>query len=163
VAKKCFLSFYYKEDSWRVQTVKNIGSIEEQPILDGNKWEEIRKKGDAAVKQWIEDNMRGKECLVVLIGSHTSGRRWVKHEIQRACEKGIGVCGVYIHKLKDSDRRQSVKGSSPFAGLTHAGKSITSFAREYDPPQYDSQDVYEHIANNIASWVDTAISLRKYN
>jgi len=37
-------------DSWRVQQVKNIGSIDEQPLLAANKWEEIKKEGDAAVE-----------------------------------------------------------------------------------------------------------------
>lgn len=45
MAKKCFLSFHYKPDNWRVQQVRNIGSIDEQPLLDANKWEEIKKKG----------------------------------------------------------------------------------------------------------------------
>jgi hypothetical protein len=161
MAKQCFLSFYYKPDNWRVQTVKNIGSIEEQPILSSNDWEQIKKKGDDAVKDWIESNMRGKECLVVLVGTQTSGRRWVQYEIKRACEKGIGVMGINIHNLKDKDGNQSQKGKDPFDGVTVGGKAITSYARMYDPPFSTSTNVYNHIANNISSWVETAIQLRK--
>ena len=54
MAKKCFLSFYYKKDNWRVSQVKNIGAIEEQPLMSANEWEEVKKKGDAAIKAWIE-------------------------------------------------------------------------------------------------------------
>jgi len=161
MARKCFLSFYYKEDSWRVQQIKNIGSIEEQPLLSANKWEEIEKKGDDAIKQWIENNMHGKECLIVLVGTNTSGRRWVKHEIRRACEKGIGVFGIYIHNLKDTAGNQSTKGTDPFQNVVVDGKSITSYARMYDPPFSTSTNVYDHIKENIAGWVESAIRLRK--
>lgn len=159
--KKTFLSFYYKEDAWRVSQIKNIGAVEEQPLLSANKWEEIKKNGDAAVKEWIENNMRGRDCLVVLVGRNTSSRRWVKYEIRRACEKGIGVLGIYIHNLKDADGNQASKGSNPFESVTIDGKSITSYAKMYDPPYSYSTNVYNHIAENIAGWVDTAIRLRK--
>lgn len=161
MAKKCFLSFHYKLDNWRVSQVKNIGAIDEQPILSGNKWEEIKKKGDDAVKEWIDNNMRGRECLVVLVGSQTSGRRWVKYEIRRACEKGLGVLGVYIHNLKDADGKQATKGANPFDGVIVNGKSITSYAKIYDPPFTTSTYVYDNIAENMSGWIDTAIRLRK--
>jgi hypothetical protein len=161
MAKQCFLSFYYKADSWRVQQIKNIGTIEEQPLLSANKWEEIKRKGDAAIKEWIESNLRGKQCLVVLVGTQTAGRRWVKHEIKRAGEKGMGVLGIYIHNLKDAEGNQTAKGSNPFLGLTVEGENVTSFARMYDPPYSTSTYVYQHIAENISGWIDTAISLRK--
>jgi len=160
MAKKCFLSFYYDVDSWRVSQIKNIGAIEEQPILSANKWEEIQKKGDDAIKEWIENNMRGKVCLIVLVGTYTSGRRWVKYEIKRACEKGIGVLGVYIHNLKDASGNQATKGTDPFANVTVDGKSISSYAKMYDPPYTTSTYVYDHIKDNISGWVDEAIRLR---
>lgn len=161
MAKKCFLSFYYDADSWRVSQIKNIGAIEEQPILSANKWEEIKKKGDDAIKEWIENNMRGKECLIVLVGTSTSGRKWVKYEIQRACEKGIGVLGIYIHNLKDAAGSQTTKGTDPFANVSVGGKSISSYAKMYDPPYTTSTYVYDHIKDNVSGWVDEAIRLRK--
>ncbi len=161
MAKKCFMSFYYNEDNWRVSQVKNIGAIEEQPLLTANKWEEIKKKGDEAIKGWIESNMRGKECLIALVGTHTSSRRWVKYEIKRACEKGIGVMGIYIHNLKDVKGNQSTKGTSPFGNVSVNGESISSYAKMYEPPYSTSLNVYNYIAENISDWVDSAIRLRK--
>ena len=158
--KKCFLSFDYKADNWRVAQVKNIGSIDEQPILPSNDWEQIKKKGDAAIEQWIADNMKGKDCLVVLVGNQTSGRPWVKYEVKRACENGIGVLGVYIHHLKDKDGKQAAKGASPFEGVTVSGKAISSYAKMYDPPYSDSKAAYEYIGTKLASWVESAIELR---
>ena len=159
MAKKCFLSFYYKPDNWRVSQVRQIGTIEEQPILSANKWEEIEDQGDAAVEKWIADNMKGKECLVVLVGSKTAGRRWVKHEIKKAWKDGLGVLAIYIHNLKDSDGNQTTKGSDPFSGLSVDGVPVTG--KVYDPPYTTSTKVYDHIAANIESWVGEAVKARK--
>ena len=49
MARKVFYSFRYSIDSQRVAKIKNIGAIEGQPVIDGNKWEEVEKKGPRAV------------------------------------------------------------------------------------------------------------------
>ncbi|WOI46416.1 TIR domain-containing protein [Acidovorax sp. BLS4] len=158
MAKKCFLSFHYEADNWRVSQIKQIGSIEEQPLLDSNKWEEIEKKGDAAIEKWIADNMKGKECLVVLVGEKTAGRRWVKHEIKKAWKDGLGVFAIHIHNLKDSDEKQSSKGSDPFQGLSVDGKEV--LGKVYDPPYSTSTYVYDHIKENIEGWIKDAVKAR---
>ena len=159
MAKKCFLSFHYKTDNWRVSQIKEIGSIEEQPVLDSNKWEEIKKKGDTAIEKWIADNMKGKECLVVLVGEKTAGRRWVKHEIKKAWKDGLGLLAIHIHNLKDADGEQTTKGSNPFTGLTVDGVAVSG--KVYDPPYTTSKNVYDHIASNIEAWVSDAVKARK--
>lgn len=156
--RKCFLSFHYKPDNWRVSQVRNIGSIEKQPLLDANQWEEIKKKGDGAIEAWIANNMKGKECLVVLVGAATAGRRWVNYEIKKAWKDGLGVLAVHIHNLKDSDGKQSTKGKDPFAGLTVDGKPV--IGKVYDPPYTTSTNVYDHIKSNIETWVNAAIKAR---
>lgn len=158
MAKKCFLSFHYKDDCWRVSQVKKIGAIEEQPLLDSNDWESIKKKGDAAIETWIADNMKGKKCLVVLVGAKTAGRRWVKHEIKKAWKDGLGVLAIHIHNLKNADEEQSDKGSNPFTGLTVDGEAVTG--KVYDPPYKISTNVYNHIKENISDWIDEAIKAR---
>ncbi len=158
MATKCFLSFHYKPDNWRVSQVREMGSLDEQPLLDGNKWEEIKKKGDAAIEKWIDDNMKGRKCLIVLVGEKTSGRRWVKYEIKKAWKAGMGVVAIYIHNLQDNNKNQSAKGSDPFAGLTVDGKAVVG--KVYDPPYTQSKNVYAHINDNIDAWVREAIDAR---
>ncbi|CAL61702.1 conserved hypothetical protein [Herminiimonas arsenicoxydans] len=158
MAKKCFLSFHYKDDNWRVSQVRQIGAIEKQPLLDSNKWEEIKKKGDKAIEDWIADNMKGKECLVVLVGEKTASRRWVKHEIKKAWADGLAVLAIHIHNLKDSDGNQSTKGANPFTGLVVDGKAVSG--KVYDPPFSTSTYVYDHIKQNIESWVTDAVKAR---
>lgn len=158
MAKSCFLSFHYKPDSWRVSQIKQIGSIDEQPLLAANEWEEIKKKGDDAIKAWIADNMKGKECLVVLVGTKTAGRKWVKYEIKKAWKDGLGVLAIHIHRLRNADKEQCSKGSDPFAGLVVDGIAVAG--KVYDPPYGASTDVYDHIASNIETWVDDAVAAR---
>ena len=158
MAKKCFLSFHYKPDNWRVSQVRKIGTIEEQPLLESNDWESIKKKGDSAIEKWIADNMKGKGCLVVLVGEKTAGRRWVKHEIKKAWKDGLGVLAIHIHNLKNSDGEQAEKGSNPFTGLTVDGETVTG--KVYDPPYKISTNVYDYIKENISTWIDDAIKAR---
>ena len=70
--------------------------------------------------------MKGKSCLVVLIGTSTAGRRWVNHEITKAWNDGKGVLGIYIHNLKNLAGQQSLKGSNPFTGQTIKASGVFS-------------------------------------
>lgn len=160
MVRKTFLSFCYEDDHWRVQQVKNMGVIEEQPLLSANKWEEIEDQGDAAIKKWIDDNLKGKSCLIVLIGQRTSKREWVQYEIKKAFDDGKGVLGVYIHNLKDSNGNQATMGSNPFDGLKVGSEPLSKWAKVYNPPYTTSSYVYDHIIGNLADWVEKAIDLR---
>ncbi|MBE1508542.1 TIR domain-containing protein [Rhizobium viscosum] len=160
MARRTFLSFCYQDDHWRVQQVKNMGVVEEQPLLSANKWEEIEDQGDAAIEQWIDDNMKGKSCLIVLIGERTAKRKWVKYEIKKAFNDGKGVLGVYIHNLKDSDGNQAAKGQNPFDAFKSGDEPLSKWAKVYNPPYTTSSNVYDYIKDNLADWVEKAIELR---
>lgn len=155
MAKKVFLSFYYAEDVRRVSQVKQMGALEAQPLLDANVWEEVKQGGDPAIEKWIDDEMEGKDCLVVLIGSNTAGRHWVEYEIEKAWKAGLGVVGVFIHGLKDPRDGVSSKGSNPFDGVVVDRQNLGSVVTTYDP---SGSDVYGTISKNIEGWVDTAVS-----
>lgn len=162
MAWRVFHSFRYKYDSHRVQQIKQMGVLEGQQLLSSNEWETIKGKGDAAIKKWINEQMHGKSCLVVLIGGTTAGRKWVKYEIEKAWNDKRGVMGVYIHNLKDLDGKQSTKGRNPFDDFTVGSnqKNMSSIVRAYDPPFTTSTYVYDHIKDNLADWVEQAIAVR---
>jgi hypothetical protein len=61
LARKVFYSFHFGLDSSRAAQVKNIGKIEGSQVVSGNKWEEIKRAGDAAIKTWIASEMSGKK------------------------------------------------------------------------------------------------------
>jgi MTH538 TIR-like domain (DUF1863) len=158
MAKKVFLSFHYKQDVRRVSLVKQIGALEEQQILDGNDWEKVKQGGDDGIRTWIAKEMAGKDCMVVLIGSNTAGRRWVNYEIKKAWADGLGVVGVYIHGLPDMNNGTTSKGNNPFDKITYSdGSAMSAFVEAHDPK---GPDVYASIKNNIEAWVDAAIKNR---
>jgi hypothetical protein len=162
MARKVFYSFHYTPDSWRASQVRNIGAIEgNQPAKD-NDWETITKGGDAAIETWIADQMKGRTCVIVLIGSGTANRKWINHEIAKGWNDGKAVLGIYVHNLKNSDGKTSTKGSNPFdhVSLKSNGTKLSSVVKAYDPPGASSTDVYAHIKDNLESWIETAISIR---
>ena len=160
MVSRVFYSFHYKQDSHRVQQVKNMGQVEGQQILSSNDWEEVKQGGDRAIEGWIAREMKGKACLVVLIGSYTAGRKWAEHEIKKAWSDRKGVVGIYIHSLKDLRGYQSAKGRNPFSDFTIGGTSMSSIVKAYDSPYTSSTYVYDYLKENIAGWVEEAIKIR---
>lgn len=162
MARKVFYSFHYQVDSWRVSQVKNMGSVEGQPLLSSNEWEDVAAGGDAAIEAWIDREMSGKSCNVVLIGSQTAGRKWIEHEFKKAWGANKGVVGIHIHRLLNQAGSSSSKGRNPFEGFTlNDGKvRFDSVVPVYDPSGSDSSAVYATIKNNIEAWVEEAIRIR---
>lgn len=160
MARKVFTSFHYIPDNWRANQVRNIGKIEGNPIASTNKWEEVTKGGSKAIEKWIDDNMSGKSCVIVLVGENTAGRKWIKYEIKKAWEDGRGIFGIYVHNLKDSNGLQASKGSNPFDDFSINNKSMASIVKCYNPPFKTSTDVYDYIKTNIEDWIEKAIEIR---
>jgi len=137
-------------------------------VVDGNRpcsdndWETITKGGDEKIKKWIAEQMDGKSCVIVLIGADTARRKWINYEIIKGWNDGKGVLGIYIHNLKDSEGKQSSKGANPFASIDYGntGKMLSSIVKAYDPPYSTSTDVYDYIKENLANWVEEAITIR---
>lgn len=160
MGRKVFYSFHYKPDNWRVSQVRNIGALEDNKPASDNDWETITSKGDTAIQRWIDDQMGGRSCTVVLIGSETASRKWVKYEIKKAWDEKKGVVGIYIHNLKNNEQKQAAKGGNPFETFKVGDKKLSSIVKSYDPPYSASDSVYSHIKNNMEIWVGEAISIR---
>jgi hypothetical protein len=162
VARRVFHSFHFERDSHRVSQVKNMGVVEGQPLLSSNQWEDVKKGGDTAIQKWIDEQMSGKSCVVVLIGNQTAGRKWVNYEFTKAWGDRKGVVGVYIHNLKNLSGYQDTKGGNPFSGFTlcEGKKSLSNVVKAYDPPYSASTSVYDYIKNNLEDWVEEAIKIR---
>lgn len=164
MAKKIFYSFHFDNDFWRVQQVRNIGAIEGNSPVTANKWEEIKKSGDKAIENWIDAEMKNKKCIVVLVGSETADRKWVRKEIEKAWNNGKGLVAVAIDGLKGKDGATSVRGSNPFKGFTVGDdkESLADIVKFHTPPWLsDSKDVYAWISGNIGEWVNEAIKIRE--
>ena len=165
MARHVFFSFHFDNDYWRTQQVRNMGAIEGQSLCTPNAWEEVKRKGAAAVENWINDNLWGKTCVIVLVGSQTAQRPWVRKEIVKGWDANKGVLAIRVHRLLDTDSRSSVAGENPLAKVTHGptGKLLSSLAPIYDPSGSDSKAVYANIRDNMEKWIEAAIAIRKVN
>lgn len=162
MARKVFYSFYYREDSWRASQIRNIGIIEGNAPVSDNDWESIRSGGDSAIQNWIDKQLIGKSCTIVLIGSNTAGRKWIKYEIEKSWNDGKGVFGIYIHNLLDRSGRVTSKGINPFREFTmnRDNASLSSIVKAYDPVVTARKNAYNYISENLISWVEEAIYIR---
>ncbi len=117
MARKIFFSFHYERDSWRVSQVRNsavIAKYEKTPFYDKAKWEQIKREGDQAIKNWIDAQLIGTSVTVVLIGKETAARKWVKYEIEKSISEGKGLIGVHITGLKDQyGKTEDSLGANP--------------------------------------------------
>lgn len=156
--RKIFYSFHYDNDVFRVQQIRNIGALDENKPVSANEWEEVKKGGDTSIKRWIESNLNNKSCLVVLVGSETANRKWVKYEIEKAWNDGKGVVGIYIHNLKCPRNGTCQQGANPFDQFTlKDGPKLSSVVKCYNPK---SNDAYNDIKNNLEDWIEEAIKNR---
>ncbi len=162
---RVFYSFHYKADCERAALIRNIGAVEGNRPASPNDWEAIRRGGDAAIKKWIDGQLRGCCCTIVLIGQHTAKRRWIHYEIKKSWSLGKGVFGIYIHRLKDLSGDYTLKGRNPFDGIKVPGvfseSDLAEIAPAYDTSYRASQKVYGYIRENISDWIDEAISIRE--
>lgn len=155
--RQIFYSFHFDNDVMRVQQVRNIGALEDNEPTSPNQWEEVKRKGNASIEKWIDDNMKGRSCVVVLVGEKTSTRPWVQYEIKKAWEDGKGLLGIHIHNLKCPRNGRGEKGNNPFDQFTfkHGGKIIVPKCYS---PSFD--DAYSDIADSLEDWVEAAIAQR---
>ncbi len=144
--------------------IRNIGSVDRSALLFDNDWEEVKRGGKSSISNWIDNQMLGCSCTVVLIGSETSQRPWVLEEIKKSWHRKKGVVGIHIHGLKDKQGNVSVKGENPFELLSFdGGKSpikLSDVVKCYDPQGYTSKERYDWIAKYLSSAVEEAIKIR---
>lgn len=162
MTRKVFYSFHYDADNYRVQQIRNIGALDGNPAASANKWEEVKKGGDAAIEKWIKDNMKGRSCVIVLVGAETAGRKWINYEISHGWNEGKGVLAVRIHKLKNAAGETASFGENPLDHVTFSdsGKKLSSVAKIVNPSGTNSKEVYASIKDNIADWIEEAIKIR---
>lgn len=158
--RQVFFSFEYLKDGWRAGQIRNMGKVSNESTFSDNDWEEVKHKSDEKIREWIDSQLKMRSCLVVLIGSTTASRKWVRYEIQKAYEMNKGIVGIYIHKLKDAKGHQGVRGANPFNYMyTYDGKLLSNYVRCYDSKYLTSQVVYSDIFANIEKLIEEAISV----
>jgi hypothetical protein len=157
--RQVFYSFHFDNDVHRVQLIRNIGVLEGNAPVSANEWEEVKRNGDSAIKKWIDDNMKNRSCVIVLVGEQTANRKWVKHEILKAWKEKKGLLGIYIHNVNCMRNGKGKKGANPFDHFKFPdGSKLSKYVGCFDP---SSTDAYNHIAANIDTWIEQAINSRQ--
>jgi hypothetical protein len=157
MARKVFFSFHYERDAWRAGQVRNSNITQSiKGYLDKAEWEEVKRKGDKAIKEWIEEQMKGTSVTVVLIGKEASERKWVKYEIEKSIEKGNGLLGIYIHRLKNKDGEKDIIGENPLDNIYITVDGRLKKASNYFKTYYwDLDKGYE----SFSGWIEESAKL----
>ena len=103
MARFVFFSFAYDDvKNFKVNVVRNSWLLKnkEETFIDGSIWEKFKTKGDAYLKNLIEEGLKNTSVTNILIGENTANRRWVNYEIVKSFERGNGIFGIYINRIK---------------------------------------------------------------
>ena len=153
MARRVFFSFHYERDVWRAGQIRNSWVTkpdrESAGFWDAASWEEVKRKGEEAIKRWIDRQLEGTAVTAVLIGSETADSKYVQYEIKKSWEIGNGLLGIYVHNLKDSNGRTDLKGKSPFDGYTFRRNDGVVTIATYDW-------AYNNGYANLGTWAESA-------
>lgn len=143
MTRRTFFSFHHVRDNWRVGQVRNSwltkSDRETAGFWDAAEWEAVKLKTPAEIRKWIDKQLQGTSVTVVLIGAETSTRTYVKYEIEQSVARGNGLIGIYIHNMKDSERRTDTRGANPI------------------PAGYKTHDwVNDDGRANLGAWIEAA-------
>ena len=134
MARYTFFSFNYDDvKNFKVNVVRNSWLINhaEETFVDGSIWEKEKSKGVAVIKNLINEGLKGTSVTAVLIGDDTANSRWVKYEIVKSFERGNGLLGININRIRGTHQAISAKGINPLDKLafhiTDDGKKIHFF------------------------------------
>ena len=157
MVRKVFFSFQYERDIWRVYQVRNHWVTKlnrpDAGYIDKAEFEKLKRRGDTAIRSWIDSQLEGTSVTVVLIGAETSGRKWVDYEIEKSYMKNNGQLGIYIHNLKDSNGYSDYKGANPFDRYQVQVDGRDTLLSEI----YSTYDwVLDNGYANFAKWVEKA-------
>jgi len=152
MTRRVFFSFHHERDAWRAGQVRNCWVCkpdrESAGFWDAAEWEEVKKKGDDAVKRWIDRRIERTSVTIVLIGAETCEREWVRYEIQRSHERGNGIIGIRIHNLKDQNSQTDQPGDVDFGKID----GEHSFSDLYPIYDWEADNGYD----NIGDWVEAS-------
>ena len=103
MARRVFFSFKY-EDVSKAMVVRNSWVAQGKQaagFIDAADFEDLERQGDSTIKNWIDSQLEGTSVTVVLVGEKTCNSRWVKYEIRKSIERGNGLLGIDVSKIKD--------------------------------------------------------------
>jgi hypothetical protein len=157
MARRVFFSFHYENDVWRANQVRNSWVTKDDKqaagFVDSADFEELKKGGDPAIKKWIDKKLEGTSVTVVLLGTETSNRDYVKYELEQSWKRGNGILGIYIHDCKGNDGKTCKKGDNSFGPIfTSKNDNKKYFYERFKTYDWVSDNGY----SNMGKWIEAA-------
>jgi len=140
MARRVFFSFKY-DDVSRAMVVRNswvTQGKEAAGFVDAAEFEKIKRQGDQAIKNWIDNQLKNTSVTVVLVGEKTCSSKWVKYEIEQSIKRGNGLLGVDVSKIKD------LRGNT--------SERCGQIPKGYSFYLWNNEKGYE----NLGSWIEKA-------
>lgn len=140
--KRVYFAFHYQDViDFRANVVRKHNALQgvvAAGYYDHSIWEETKRTSDVALKRLINGQLEGTSITVVLIGSETYARPWVRYEIAKSFERGNRVLGIHINSITDRNEQTKSLGPNPFSfmGLWIDGEGLTGRLNEWDGSQW---------------------------
>lgn len=103
MARSVFFSFAYEDvKNFKVNVVRQSWrtKFDDETFVDGSIWETDKTHEPEEIMELIGDGLSGTSVTTILIGESTANRRWVNYEIVRSFDKGNGILGVHINRIR---------------------------------------------------------------
>jgi len=157
MAKRVFFSFHYQDViDFRANVVRHhkITKDDNAGYFDVSIWETAKKTSTLALKRLINKELENTSVTVILIGSETFERPWVRYEIFRSIFVGNKVIGIHINKINGRDQKTKNNGNNPFE---YVGLRFNADGTKVQPIEYKNVqwgDFLEYDEYNLKSVAD---------
>lgn len=178
---RVFFSYQYLADKSRADQIRTIVARKGIDAVSDDDLDIVEPGSDEAIRNRIDERMRGRCCTVVLVGENTAGRRWVNYEIIKSWNDGMGVVGLFVEGLENRDGQESGAGELPFSEFWCDGRfrlrsmrdhpvlgvesygsfRLSTFVKCYYPRGLSSNMGYEWIGENLDFMIEEAIETRE--
>ncbi len=159
MTNQVFFSFDYQDvidfranvvrNHWCTKTMK-----EKVDFLDASIWESEKVTEEYTLKKIINVALQETNVTVVLIGSETYKRRWVRYEMVRSLVQGNKLIAVHINSIKDKYGNTKPLGPNPLdyvAYMKYKKKKVSFFEckndrwlnyKDYIPFTLENSDIF---------------------
>jgi hypothetical protein len=111
---KVYFAFHFDDvKSFRANAVRNLSRFGNLDFEDRSLWEREKSNDPIAIRNAIDRQLLRTDVTCVLIGQETYERDWVRYEIVKSLERGNGILGLHINRIRDKTSRITRRGPDP--------------------------------------------------
>src|SRR5579859_5170838 len=96
------INFFFQSKRCKTKLVNNEG--QKGPFIYKSLWLEAEAKGVQELKDLIEKSLIGTSISVLLVGSETSPRKWLKYEVVKSFTEGKAVLIIYLNRIRTKNK-----------------------------------------------------------